>query len=317
MKRITPYLLLLCFTLSLVIFTIPNALADDSLENMTVKPSIGLDTSSGPTVGPGIRSLQKDSLADKAGIREGDIIVSVGGIAVKTADDVAAAWKSYVTGNKIEFELTRRGRKYSTEVTKSDSQSLGISIYDSAAGALVKTVHPGGPAEKAGIEKKDLIVGLNGETVIGPGSINKILENCSPKEIVEIEYFRGDTLTTTKITLGSSEFSISDITVLTSTVKAGDSIPLFSLEATGDLNIKKAFSWFHEDPKVDFWLGITKRDKELGVRVENIYNEETGIYTSTLWADNISSNASGYYFCSISDYSGATMKSNRVNIQVY
>ena len=315
MKRIISYLLSLCVTLSLVLISVPNAIADNS--SATVMPSLGLDTSYTATVGPGVMSLQKDSLADKAGIREGDIIVSVGGVDVKTTDDFAAAWNSYVAGNKIEFELTRRGRKLSTEITKSDSQNLGITVNDSAAGALVKIVHPGGPAEKAGIIKKDLIVGLNGETVIGPGSINKILENCHPQEVVIIEYFRGDTLTTTNITLGTSEFSISDITVLSPTVKAGESAPLLSITATGDLNIKKAFAWFHEDPTNDFWLGITKRDKELGVRVENIYDEETGIYTSTLWADNISSSANGYYFCDISDYSGATMISNRTNIQVY
>ena len=317
MKRTISYLLSFCLTFSLLLPFIPAVKADNS-EKVLNKPSLGLDTTSGKNIGPGISTVQAGSLAAEAGMLEGDIIVAIGGVKVRNSNDVASAWKSYSAGNKIEFELTRRGRKYSVDIIKNDSQKLGISINNTSGGALVESVVPGGPAEKAGIEKGDLIVGLNDETVTGPGSINKILEDCYNKEIVEIEFFHDDALNVADIELEASGFGISDITVLESEVRVGESIPLFCINATGDLKIKRAFSWFHDVPdEYGFIFGINDSDEEKGIRIENTYDEETGVYTSTLWADNITMKAAGDYYCYVQDNNNGSMESGRVNLKVY
>ncbi len=316
MKKILSFLLALCLTLPLFLFNYANASAETSSGGISRKPSIGVEASSGGIVGPGISGIVKGSLAEKAGMAESDIIIAVGGVKVKNKDDVVAAWNSYLTGNKIEFELYRRGRKYTTEVTKTESSLLGIYLNELSIGALVESVKSGGPAFKAGIEKGDLIVALNGRTVTTPLSIEVILKDCKVKDIVDIEYLRDDYLNTAKITLGPSKFGISEILVLASEVNSGESVPLLSVNAIGNIELDKGFSWFHDD-KSDLLVSLAKENSKIGVRIENTYDDELGIYTSTLWADNIKTKASGDYYCYVTDRMGSPMETSRVNIKVY
>ena len=62
---------------------------------------------------------------------------------------------------------------------------------------------------------------------------------------------------------------------------------------------------------------IVHADEEKGIRIENTYDEETGVYTSTLWADNITMKAAGDYYCYVQDKNNGSMESGRVNLKVY
>ena len=81
-------------------------------------------------------------------------------------------------------------------------------------GALVQAVTPGGPAAKAGIEGGDretteglrvggdLIVKVDGTVINEPDDVASAISDDKPGDTVELEYYRGDELTTTDVELG-------------------------------------------------------------------------------------------------------------------
>jgi putative serine protease PepD len=80
---------------------------------------LGVSTSSatGSNGGAQVASVQPGSPADKAGIQAGDVIRSVGGKQVTTADDVASAISGYKPGDKVAVTVERGGSQKTLSVT--------------------------------------------------------------------------------------------------------------------------------------------------------------------------------------------------------
>ena len=318
MKRLLSVFLVLCLSLShLCCFA--GAESEKTPESEIEYKSgatISLDVIKAENAGVGVLMVEPGSLAEKAGIEYGDIIVAIGGQRIKDNKAFLSAWESYSDGNKFEMDLMRRGLKYSIDVTKNSSMKFGISVGDTPTGAIVKSVTEGGSAEKAGIKTGDIIVGLNHETVLTPMGLQRILSECQAGQVVELEYLREDLKEVVEIRLGTSEFSVSNISIMETDIHVGDTKPLFSIQATGDLDLKKAFEWMKEEKEYDLWAGLKSHDKRRGLRIENTFDEETGVYTSTLWADDIKKEASSEYFCVVKDMNLAILESGQVTLKV-
>ncbi len=56
-----------------------------------------------------VTNVQKDSAADKAGIKQGDIITSIDGKAVKTSDELINIIRSHNVGDHVIIEVARKG----------------------------------------------------------------------------------------------------------------------------------------------------------------------------------------------------------------
>ncbi len=61
--------------------------------------------------------IQPGSAADKAGLRIGDVIISVGNRRVETSEDVVAAVRSHRPGDTVEISWARGGQRLSASVT--------------------------------------------------------------------------------------------------------------------------------------------------------------------------------------------------------
>jgi Do/DeqQ family serine protease len=59
-----------------------------------------------------------------------------------------------------------------------------------ARGAIVTNVSPAGPAEKAGLKRGDVIVGINNQTVIDPNSLRNLVAGQSPGTSVKVSAVR-------------------------------------------------------------------------------------------------------------------------------
>jgi S1-C subfamily serine protease len=77
------------------------------------------------------------------------------------------------------------------------------------SGALVRDVAPGGPAERAGIEPGDVIVGIAGEGVSGTADVRDLLVGREPGESVDVDvvHLDGDQETIT-VSLGVRPFPV-------------------------------------------------------------------------------------------------------------
>ncbi|HOM29626.1 MAG TPA: Do family serine endopeptidase [Deltaproteobacteria bacterium] len=73
------------------------------------------------------------------------------------------------------------------EVSPEIARAVGL---DEPKGAMVTTVYPGDPAEKAGIQPGDIIVGVNGKAVEDPRALTRMIGSLKPGSKVDLSVFR-------------------------------------------------------------------------------------------------------------------------------
>src|SRR5579871_523544 len=136
-----------------------------------VAKEFGLTESSGALVA----GVSQGSAADKAGIKTGDIIVSVNGVPMHNAGELRNAIGMLRVGDSVEVGLLRDGKplkvtalvaeRSETETANAVDINSGLEGADladapNAGGVLVKSVQEGSPAAQAGLRTNDLIVGV-------------------------------------------------------------------------------------------------------------------------------------------------------------
>ena len=78
---------------------------------------VGLDELEGDARGAKVRSVEEASPADKAGIKEGDVIVSFDGETVRSASQLARLVRETPTGRSLAIEVSRDGAKQKLTAT--------------------------------------------------------------------------------------------------------------------------------------------------------------------------------------------------------
>lgn len=110
-------------------------------------PFVGLATASVPEMvaehlgiesgtGVMIRTVCPDSPAQKAGLSENDIILSLDGTAVGNPDDFSAAIRSRKVGERLRVDLIHRGKPAKVEVTLTERPEELTAQFDSGAAPL-------------------------------------------------------------------------------------------------------------------------------------------------------------------------------------
>jgi regulator of sigma E protease len=125
----------------------------------------GADVANYPTAPPVIGAVAEDSVAAKAGIEVGDLIVSVNGKAVKTWDDLQMAILPKAN-TALSVGLVRAGAPRTVTVTpaaetKYEFGTLGVGPV---LRPQIVSVRPGMPAAKAGLLRGDVLVSINGQS---------------------------------------------------------------------------------------------------------------------------------------------------------
>ena len=84
-----------------------------------------------------ISSVEKNSPAEKAGIVQGESLVSINGNAIKDVLD----YRFYMTDRKLDIEIEKDGEKRTVSVSKEEYQDLGLDfetyLVDKAEDAFV------------------------------------------------------------------------------------------------------------------------------------------------------------------------------------
>jgi serine protease Do len=147
--------------------------------NQSLAQSFGLPDTSGALIG----SVEKGSPAEKAGIRSGDVIRKIDGVAVNDTTDVTSRIGNSAPGTKLALEIWRDGKATSVNATVgtfdddkvakaddgggADKGRLGVAVRALTPEEKKEVGHDGlvvqnatGPAAKAGIQAGDVIVGV-------------------------------------------------------------------------------------------------------------------------------------------------------------
>ena len=155
-----------------------------------------------------VADVAKGGPAEKAGIQRGDVIVSLNGAAVQSANDFRNAIAASRVGKKVEIGLLRKGERITAQAVvavykpspamvavelrnKLGAEVKEISVMDarrlrldSREGVILTNVDPLGPAGRAGMEPGDVIFQINNQAVRGLKDYNRILEQIQKDEEV-------------------------------------------------------------------------------------------------------------------------------------
>ena len=150
-----------------------------------------------------VASVVSDGPAAKAGVQPGDVIQSVNGEKVANPRDLALDVAAVKPGDTAKFDLLRNGEQQSVSVAVAQMPNeqtasanggsapqgkVGVALAplspdmrakldlpNGTKGAVVAQVEPGSPAEAAGIQAGDVIVGVGSKAVDSPEAAVKAI----------------------------------------------------------------------------------------------------------------------------------------------
>lgn len=148
--------------------------------------SFGLDRVSGVLV----NQVLADGPAAQAGIRRGDILLTLGGKEVKGVRELQLLVASTPAGETVAVEILRDGKRQSLQVRvapqdagsiasapANQTEAFGLQVVaEPGTGVQVVDVDPAGPAARAGVQPGDLILVLNQEEITDLASFNRAVK---------------------------------------------------------------------------------------------------------------------------------------------
>ncbi|HAT1609931.1 TPA: serine endoprotease DegQ [Raoultella planticola] len=168
-----------------------------------IAKAMNIDTQRGAFVS----EVLPNSGSAKAGIKSGDVIVSMNGKPLSSFAELRSRIATTEPGTKVKLGLLRDGKPLDVEVTLDKSTSSTASadliipalqgaslsdgqMKDGAKGVAVDNVDKGSPAAQVGLHKDDIIISLNRERVRSIAELRKVLE--SKPAVIALNVVRGN-----------------------------------------------------------------------------------------------------------------------------
>jgi serine protease Do len=154
--------------------------------------------------------------AIRAGLKKGDIVIEAGGREITNAASLYSVVGTYVGGQSVDLVVLRKGKRIKLDAQliayppqNADERSgawLGISLggasESSPQGAFIERVEPKSPAERAGLQAKDLIVAIGGTQVGSTEELIAIIQSHQPGDEIDIDVLRDKSQITLTAKLG-------------------------------------------------------------------------------------------------------------------
>ncbi|SUW65256.1 Periplasmic serine endoprotease DegP precursor [Buttiauxella agrestis] len=154
-----------------------------------------------------VSQVMPNSSAAKAGIKAGDVVVSMNGKAISSFAALRAEVGSMPVGSKLTLGLLRDGKPVSVNLelqqssqTQVDSSTIFTGIEGAEMsnrsgkgekGVIVNNVKGNTPAARIGLKKGDIIIGVNQQQVNNIAELRKILD--TKPSVMALNIQRGDT----------------------------------------------------------------------------------------------------------------------------
>ena len=178
--------------------------------------------------GAKINEVTEGSAADKAGLKEGDVITKINSTKIDDADDVYDAIGKYKPNDKVTITYMRDKKESTATATLDKNKSrafawnnnddalnmlrnnrafnfewndnkprLGLRVQDTenSQGVTVMDINDDeAPAAKAGLKENDVITEVNGKAVQSVKDVKDQLKDIKPGDDVKLQYKRNGTV---------------------------------------------------------------------------------------------------------------------------
>jgi immune inhibitor A len=155
---------------------------------------------------PVIEAIAPDSPAEAAGLKEGDIVLKIGGATAKSTPMVQETLRNLVAGEKLAITITRNGSpievaallkptsKPMTPAAPTGRPYLGVELGGAAKGGGVKLkdVFASGASAKAGLKTGDVILKMDGKDLDDDDRFREVLRTKTIGDSVELIVLRGE-----------------------------------------------------------------------------------------------------------------------------
>jgi serine protease Do len=212
-------------------FTIPISLAKELLPQLKagkivrgwlgvmiqdITPELAKSFGLRETRGVLISDVTKDSPAEKAGLKRGDIVTQFNGKEVENAHTLSRLVAATQPSSKAKVDIIRDGKEKSIEVTigtmpqeiegqlPEKATAWGLSVQDitpelaqqlglspDEQGVVISGVDPGSPAAEAGLKPGDVVKEVNRQPIQNTRNYNAVLEKIKQGENVLLLIKRG------------------------------------------------------------------------------------------------------------------------------
>lgn len=149
-----------------------------------ISQALDIDASSGAFVAEAIPG----GSADQAGIKSGDVILSVNGSGIASFSELRALISSMGQGNTVSLGLVRDGEELEIEVVLGSQdvqvtaesihpalQGATLAVSNNPAGIEITSINDNSPAARVGIEQGDVIRGVNRTAVTSLAELRSII----------------------------------------------------------------------------------------------------------------------------------------------
>jgi Do/DeqQ family serine protease len=176
-----------------------------------LSPSFGVKEREGVLVA----DVMTGSPADAGGVRQGDVIVEFGGDRIKEVPELQRRVASVSPGQSIAITVVRERRPVGLRITVGEmpadepmvtddtsEETLGLAVEPvpselaqrldppAAAGVVVTSVAPGGPADRAGLRPGDVILELDRQIIVDVAGFRKVVGALAPGQTVPLYVHR-------------------------------------------------------------------------------------------------------------------------------
>jgi len=154
-----------------------------------------------------VSEVMPNSGSAKAGVKSGDVIVSLNGKSLSSFAELRSRIATTEPGSKVKLGLLRDGKPLDVEVTLDKSSSSSASaeliapalqgaslsdgqLKDGTKGIRIDEVEKESPAAQAGLHKDDVIININRTRVQSIAEMRKLLETKPP--VIALNVVRGN-----------------------------------------------------------------------------------------------------------------------------
>ncbi len=173
----------------------------------------GIVGKQGSSPGLVVETVHRESPAESAGVRAGDVITQIADVVVSSQLDVERAMLGHKAGDSVLVSVNRDGEETKIEVPLAAARpqamgqgercwhELGLKVEPMAAakvqrlqsryrgGLLVTSVRSGGPAGDQGIREGDILVGLHVWETISPDNIVYVLDKAREDNLGQLKFY--------------------------------------------------------------------------------------------------------------------------------